>query len=69
MALTRLEGILLLGGIVALIHLELVIVLAWVVAVSILADFRAASLIAGTVPAIGHLTNIEYLGISTVVLF
>ena len=54
-ALAKLEGIPLLGGIVALIHRELVLVLAWVVAVSILADVRAFPLIRVIAPAIGHL--------------
>ena len=67
-ALARLEGIPLLGGIVSLVHLELIIVLAQFVATSILADFGATSLVASIVPAIRDLGNIGDLGVSTVVL-
>ena len=53
--LARLEGIPLLGGIVALIQLELVIVLAWAVSIRFLANLRAFALIPVLVPAMGHL--------------
>mmetsp|Transcript_20179 Transcript_20179/g.41900 ORF Transcript_20179/g.41900 Transcript_20179/m.41900 type:complete len:206 (-) Transcript_20179:665-1282(-) len=68
-ALARLEGIPLFGGIVAVIQLELVIVLPRAVAVRFLGNFRAFSLVPVVVPAVGHLGYIEHLGISTVILF
>ena len=52
-----------------MIQLDLVIVLAWAVTVSILADLRAFVLILVVVPAMEQLGNIEYLGVSTVILF
>ena len=67
-ALARLESIPLLGGIIALIHFELVIVLAWFVAISLLADFGATVLVSVIVPAFGDLGDIEGPGISTTVV-
>ena len=49
--LTRLKGIPLLGVVVTLIHLELVIVLPWAVAISILADLRAFPFVPVVAPA------------------
>ena len=67
-ALTRLQGIPLLGGIVALVHFELVLVLARFIAIGILADFGAATLVVSVLLAIRDLRNVEDLGIITVVL-
>jgi len=60
-ALARLEGVPLLGDIIALSQFELVVVLAWFAAISILADFGATTLVAVGVPVIGDLGNIENL--------
>ena len=69
--LVGLDGVPLFGGIVALVHFELVIVLAQFVATRFLADFGAALLTAGVVVvlAIGDLGNIKSFGISSVILF